>query len=245
MPNRIATHDGFASFEADESSGKELYTYAEEVIETWKRIGVGDRPRPIITEDHNGLFHDLEPGEYFDGRLPTVIKKLSLDQISALHNLFSNWAAYLAQQTQKIGAHRSEARRQERLMWSMIREKHKDTARQDGVKMSDQQASDSTRTDLRYIEPDARYEELNVTYSFLMAMVEVTEQDMSTISREITLRGLEVEAAARGRGFGNRSNSSEPTPTSLRGQIKKPDVTHSKKAPTKALGPKISLRNRG
>jgi len=227
--------DTYANFEADEQSGKEHYTYADKVIETWERIGIGDRPRPVITNDHSGIFHDLEPGQYFDGRLPNVIKKLSLDQISALHNLFSNWSAYLSQQTQKIGAHRSEARRQERLMWSMIREKHKTIARQVDVKMSEQRASDTTRIDLRYIEADARYEELNVTYNFMLAMVEVSDQDMTTISREITMRGQSLESDARGRGFDSRGQSEHLTrvPLSLRD-----NDAADKKTPTKALGRK-------
>jgi hypothetical protein len=235
----VDSNAGYDNFQASEAAGKAAYTYADRVIARWKQVGFASRPRPKLTEDHEGIFSTLKSGQYFDGRLPTVIKKLSLDQISALYSLFSNWFAYVQQQTEIVGAQRSEAKRQERLMWSMIREKHKQLGRNTGTKISEQRASDSTRIDIRYIEADAKYEELNVTYSFMQAMVEVAKQDLSTISREITIRQAELESGARGRGFGNRTADGS-VPRAVRFMRNTSD-DRSDATPKKATGRQIKI----
>ena len=76
-------------FELDESQALEEYTFANDVIIELENIGVGRDTRPRIVEDHADILSGLRAGDYFDGRLPTVIRKLSLDQLSALYSLFT------------------------------------------------------------------------------------------------------------------------------------------------------------
>ena len=75
------------SFETPENTGLEVYTYADRVKHRLAELGLRPRPQPQLDEEHAGVFPGLRPGQYFDGRLPVVIRKLSLDQLSALYSL--------------------------------------------------------------------------------------------------------------------------------------------------------------
>lgn len=196
---------GLDEFITDEVTGLNQYTYADNVKTRLNDIGVADAAlnKPRLEEEHKGIFPGLNPGDYFNGRLPVVIRKLELDQISALYSLFTAWFAYLTMQTNLIAAERSEALRQKEFIWSHVRKQHKFMP--DGTKNSDQAASDQARCDYRFVTANAKYEELDVLYDCMTATLNVTKQDMKMISREITIVQAKMEAEAS-EGFRGRMN---------------------------------------
>jgi len=184
--NGAANELGVEDFVTDEITGLNLYTFADRVKTRLQAIGIGEQShRPKLEEDHRGIFPDLKPGDYFNGRLPVVIRKLTLDQLSALYSLFASWYSYLTFQTGLIAAERSEALRQKEFLWSHIRKQYKYNT--DGSKNTDQNMSDRARGDYRFVTTMAKYSELNAIYECMVATLEVAEQDMKMISREVTI----------------------------------------------------------
>lgn len=191
------------TFGVGEEEGKQHYTYAEKALRRLQTMGLGNISRPIVEEVHARIY-GVAVRSYFDGRMPSTLKSLSLDELSSLYTLFCNYNAYLVQEYSKIAAERSEASKQKSLMWSMIRMKHLKAAREFDMALSDQKCSDLTRYDKRFVEPDGVYEELNVMKDCLEAVLRVIDQNMKVLSREVTIREAKVEAEARGRGLHSR-----------------------------------------
>lgn len=194
-------------FALNEEDMKEQYTYAPRAIEQMHKLRLTGRLMPKYSEIHESIFEDIESGQYFDGRLPIVLKKLSMDQLSALLSLFSNWYGYLIQQLGIVAAERSEAKRQKETAWSMVRMSHHKMAKRHKVTLSDQKASDLTRYDSRYVSYCARFEELDVLYKMLQGVLRTAGSDQEVISREITIRDIQIESEARARGI----NSGAPS----------------------------------
>ena len=200
---------GVEDFVTDEITGINLYTFADRVKERLKSTGIGEQSqRPKLEEEHKGIFVGLKPGDYFNGRMPVVIRKLTLDQLSALYSLFTSWYSYLTFQTNLVAVERSEASKQKEFLWSHIRRQYKFNP--DGTKNSDQVMSDMARGDYRYAKANARYEELNVLYNCMLATLEVTEQDMKMISREVTINQAKLAKDALGSGFRERVMNTRP-----------------------------------
>lgn len=194
MP-KVNQNDGAASFgdvdwKTSEVKGLETYAFSDRVIEQLDRLGIGNRERPSVLKDHVGILPGLKAGQYFDGRLPTVIRRLSLDQLSALYSLFSNWYAYLHAQLRRFAAIRSEKLKQKEFLWSMARQQYRHYEDEDGKKKkrSEQQMSDSARQDFRFVKASAEYEEYNCIVQCMEGMLEVAELDMKVISREVTIQ---------------------------------------------------------
>lgn len=195
---------GVEDFVTDEITGLNLYTFADRVKTRLQAIGVGEQSqRPRLEEDHKGIFPGLKPGDYFNGRLPVVIRKLTLDQLSALYSLFASWYSYLTFQTGLIAAERSEALRQKEFLWSHIRKQYKYNP--DGSKNSDQAMSDLARGDYRFVTAFAKYSELNAIYECMVATLEVAEQDMKMISREVTINQAKLAKEFLGGGHVDRA----------------------------------------
>jgi hypothetical protein len=189
-------------FYTDEGTGLNAYTFADRVKTRLGEMGIGRSNKPILAEEHKGVFPGLEPGDVFNGQLPVVVRRLSLDQLSALYSLFTSWYSYVSSMTNIIAVERSEAKRQKEFLWSHIRRQYKVDV--DGKKISDQACSDLARGDYRFVVADAKYEELNVLYNCMNASLEVTEADMKMISREVTIVQAKLEKDAQGSGFGSR-----------------------------------------
>jgi hypothetical protein len=198
-------HEPSNDWEVNEVEGLKAYTYADKVLQSIKELGLSRLDRPKVTGYQEGLT-ELSAGEYFDGRLPPVLIRLSLDQLSALYSLFSNWYAYVMSTMHAVMIERSEAKRQREFLWAMIRQQHKmDPSRVDKEgnpkKRSDPEMRDMAKLDSRFVKEDARYEQLNMLYKYLEAMALVAEQDMKMISREITIQQIKIEAEFQRRGL--------------------------------------------
>ena len=194
-------------FNTDEVSGLEAYTFADEVKKILSSIGLTDMEAPILQEEHEGIFSGLKPGQYFDGRLPTVIRRLSLDQLSALMSLYCNWYAYLQSKTQFAAIDKAEAKKQQEFILASIR-----TQRAiDPVtkkKRTDTAIRQIAETDFRFVEPTSRVVKLPALHSYLEAAVKVASLDLKVISREVTIQQTKLEY---GNPFkGGRSPSSSP-----------------------------------
>jgi hypothetical protein len=198
------------AFSTDEVTGLSTYQFSDKVKSRFVEIVGRTGDRPTLEEEHRGIFPGLMPGDYFTGQLPTVIRRLSLDQLSALYSLFGGWYRYLAYQTNLIAAERSEALRQKEFLWARIRQQFRVDS--DGKKNSAQTQSDLARKDYRYVKASAHYEELNSLYSCMLAALEVAHQDMKVISREVTIHQAKLEAEYMGNNMGNRLSNPFPKP---------------------------------
>ena len=185
--------EGALSTEIGEIEAMERYNIVQRVEEHIAAFGITAPSRPVVSEEQTSWIPGLETGQYFDGRLPTVIRRLSLDQLSELLGLMSGYYAYLSFVTNKAAAERSEALRKKEVLWSYIRDTVKRTPDPDtGKRPTDQSASDAVRHDIRFVTAGAGYDEANCVYETLNAMLRVTEQDMKVISREVTIQQMKL-----------------------------------------------------
>lgn len=198
------------TFICNESDGLEAYEFADDVKERVKNIGITTPPRPLVEEEHATIIQGLEVGSYFDGRMPTIIRTLTLDQLSSLYGLLRAYYAYLAFQTKLIAAERSEALRQKEFIWSSVRGQYKRAKDPlTGKRPSDQAASDSTRYDVRFVEYNAKYQKINALYDILDAMLSVAESDMKLVSRQVTIQQEKFRQKLLQDGFGRRGDYEE------------------------------------
>lgn len=197
-------------FQCDQDDAERYYTFSDRVIGKLQELGVGNMPIPELKEEHDGIFSKMKRGSYFDGRLPTTIRKLSFDQISATLTLVTDWYSYIMQQAMLIEAELSEAKRQKEFMWAMVRTRIKDTARSQGKKVSDALASDLARIDSRFVKVDAVFIEKDTLNNCMQAMLRSAGHNLKTVSREITIRQIKEEAEARARGLGNVGAGDRP-----------------------------------
>lgn len=190
-------------FVSDENHGMTAYTFADKVKKRVADLGVGNYQRPRLEKDHEAVILHLKKGQFFDGRLPTVIRKLTLDQLSALYSLYSNWFGYITTQFMLIAAERSEATRQRDFLLNHLKNYYRATD-DEGKKLPETAITDAAKTDKRYVLANARYEELTAVYNMLEAMREVANQDMRVISREVTIQQEKLHKELLLQGFGNR-----------------------------------------
>jgi hypothetical protein len=207
-PTDLGLESDEDSFATDEVTGLSSYTFSDRIKERMKDLGLtGYADRPRLSEEHDGIFPDLESGDYFNGRLPVVVRRLSLDQISALYSLYTAWFAYLTFQTNMIAAERSEAFTQKEFVWSHVRKQYKyytDMGDDKIRKRSDQQMSDEARCDYRFVKANSRYTELNTLYKSMLDTMEVAKKDMEMVSREVTIVQTKLEAEAQAAGIKGR-----------------------------------------
>ena len=201
-PGQEEDDEGFAT---DEVTGLQSYTFSDRVKSKMQELGLtGYAERPILTEEHDGIFPDLEAGDYFNGRLPVVVRRLSLDQISALLTLVTRWFAYLTFQKNMIAAERSEASKKKEFVWSHVRKQYRYYWDENGKrgKRTDQQMSDEARCDYRFIKANSQYTELNTLYDAMLDTMEVAKRDMEMVSREVTIVQTKMEAEYMASGMG-------------------------------------------
>jgi hypothetical protein len=190
-------------FISDENHGMTAYTFADRVKKRVADLGIGNYLRPRLDKDHEGLFPGLKKGDYFDGRLPTVIRKLSLDQLSALYSLFSNWYGYVATQFMVIATERSEAMRQRDFLLTHLRNYYR-VPDESGKKPPETSITDAAKQDKRYVLANARAEELDCLYNQIAIGRGIASQDMRVISREVTIQQEKFQKELMLKGFGNR-----------------------------------------
>jgi hypothetical protein len=191
--------DGGLNTDVGEVEAMERYSYAPRIDEILESYGVTAPPRPMLDEEHQQWIPGLVAGQYFNGRLPTIIRKMTLDQLSVLHSLFSGYFAYLAFVTNKAAAERSESLRKKEFLWSYIRDSIKRALDPEtGKRPTDQSASDATRHDIRFVTASADYDVKNCVYETLTGMLKIAEQDMRVISREITIQQMKLFEGYKG-----------------------------------------------
>lgn len=203
---------------------EEQYAFSDEIIEEYEKIGLIGRKRPVLQDIHTRILGG-SVGDYYDGSTPTVVRQLSLDEVSALHSLLTNWYGYLGAQFAVYSARRNEARKKKEVSWSIIRNNYRKIGREYGVSYTDQKLSDFARQDSRFLPLDAEYEKLNAIYNTLGALLEVTKKEVESISREVTIRQVKAESEARGRGMANRVAPSTVRVPERRGRVSIGDAT--------------------
>ncbi len=200
----------YIDFEASENDGIEAYTFAETVKNRASMLGIGNYVRPKLEEDHESIYPGERAGNYFEGRLPTVIRKLDLDQLSALYSLFSNWYGYLTTQTMLVAAERSEALRQKEFLKRHLKNHYRAAVNPEtDRKFPETALLDIAEADKRFIKVNAEYEQKNALYEILDAMRKVADQDMKVISREVTMQSDKFRKELLLQGFGKRGSTED------------------------------------
>jgi hypothetical protein len=191
-------------FVSDENHGMTAYTFADRVKKRVADLGIGNYERPRLEKDHESLFPRLKRGDYFDGRLPSVIRKLTLDQLSALYSLFMNWYGYVAMQFMVIATERSEAMCQRDFLLTNIRNYYR-VPDPDGKKPPETAITDAAKQDKRYVLANAKAEELDCLYNQVLVTRGIASQNMKVISREVTIQQEKLQKELMLQGFGNRA----------------------------------------
>ena len=193
---------------ADEMLGtideaRETYSgFQEQATENAAQAGIPIPYRPRMLEEHGKMYSDIPVGEYFDGRMPAAVKTLSLNQISSLYTLFMNWYAYVSAQERVWRAKKSEANKLRSHIEAACRRLH--STDEVGGKRSDQMARILAKLDVDFMEAERDLEIATATHDLIDAQLRVANKNLAMISREITLRGLQIEGQAAHRGFNTR-----------------------------------------
>lgn len=188
----------------DEGEALKLYSFHPQVKKRLEGMGVGHYDRPVLEEEHVSIYPDKGVGQYFDGTLPTVIRKLSLDQLSALHSLFSNYYGYLTTHAMLVASERSEALRKREYMLHHLKNFYRRPDPTTGKKPPETSITDLAKDDHRYVTLDAAYQEVNAYYDILEAMRSVAYKDMQVVSREVTINYEKFRQELLGKNFNNR-----------------------------------------
>lgn len=192
----------------DEGAALELYSFHDRVKSRIEDMGVCSYDRPALTEEHESIYPGRHAGQYFNGTLPVVIRKLSLDQLSALHSLFSNYYGYLTTHALLVASERSEALRKREYMLHHLKNFYR-RPNLDGKKPPESSITDLAKDDHRYVSLDAAYQEVNAYYDILEAMRSVAYKDMQVISREVTIHYEKFRQDLLGHNFRNRGRDGD------------------------------------
>jgi hypothetical protein len=165
---------------------------------------MGAYDRPVLSEEHAAIYPDKHVGQYFNGTLPSVIRKLTLDQLSALHSLFSNYYGYLTNHAMLVASERSEALRKRDYMLHHLKNFYRRPNPQTKKKPAEAAIPSLAKDDHRYVTLDAAYQEVNAYYDILEAMRSVAYKDMQVISREVTIHYEKFRQDLLGQNFRNR-----------------------------------------
>lgn len=207
--SRARTGSNFdEAFEVDVDTGDKLYSFVDKAQTRLSELGINPPEIPTMEDEHVVIFDDYQgmrigAGDRFDGRFPTVIRRLSLDQLSALQSLFTSWYKYIAYQSELLASQKSEADKRRGLRQARLRNTL--SMDKEGNKRTDQQRTNAAKYDRRFIEADADYEELAAADRILKAILKGAEQDLKTISREITVNQALQEQEANKARYGKRS----------------------------------------
>lgn len=185
-------------FVTDEVTGLETYRIADKVKERLLSLGIDESrfDRPILEEEHRGIFPNLKPGDYFDGRMPRVLKRLSLDQLSALSGLMNGWHQYIVSKRTLAAVERAEARQQAKFISSLVRSQYKESGG------SDKEAEEAACQDFRYVEANSHLATIENVYNTLDDFAELAKSNMSTLSRELSNIRTKMEQELMGSGVG-------------------------------------------
>ena len=144
----------------------EKYSVADVAIEMMNQLGITTHDKPLIEEDHATLVR-LPVNTYFDGRMPPMVKNLSLEQLSSVYDLFQRWYGYIMGQMSEWKIRKSEADRKREVALVSARRRHSYDA--SGKKNPDQVRNDMARQDIFYIEADSEFELARAMYDLLEA----------------------------------------------------------------------------
>lgn len=193
------------TFGLDEQDLRDKYSYSGRVMEKLEALGFTTTVKPKVSAQMASILDDLEEGQYFNGRLPQSLSRLSLEDLSDLHVLFTNWMHYITVTLNEVIVARSEVDAKKSAIWSMVRMKHlKDAKKHIGMNLTDQRQSDLARYDLRFVDANQEYVELTALRNCLESLQKLAEANTNVVSREVTRREIALNAETRGRNIEGR-----------------------------------------
>lgn len=190
---------------------KEAYLIDGKVEDELATMGILDPLRPTYEPEHTTIFSGVSEGEYFDGRMPTVVKRLSLDQLSHLYGLLQGWYAYVQGKYGIWKTRKSQTKEIKGVTEAFCRKGYRESGQ------SDENSRVLAKQDIRFIEANAEFEKASAILDILEAQMKTASKNLDLISREITLRGYDIQAGARHRGFNRSLRYAEDGPEQERG----------------------------
>lgn len=190
----------FTNMACDIEQGRKEYDIVEYALEVAAEIGVTMPTRPVYQEDHLDVFPGAVAGHYFDGRLPTTVRRLNLDQLSNMYAMLQAWYGYLSAQLSEWKIRKSQTKAIMDNTYAYLSELYKSSGR------PVTSAQSLAKHDYRYVEDSADHEKSVAVYSIIEASIKTASKNLDLTSREITIRGMELESARKGRGFYNRTD---------------------------------------
>lgn len=124
-------------------------------------------------------------------KLPPNLAECNWAELQQLLGIFTEWFVYASEQKELHTGKRNAADEKKGLTWSLIRKSKEGT-------IADK--DDDTRCDARYQDAQAEYEHYDTMVRILGAMVKGLDQQVSSISRAVTI--LELRQGVEGKGVG-------------------------------------------
>jgi hypothetical protein len=178
--------------------GRRIYNINDIVKSEAENIGVTTVVRPQLDQVHTSIFPGTKEGHYFDGRMPTVMKRLSLDQLSHLHSLLQSWYSYLAHQQAMWKVRKAATKQILDNTEACLRGLYKSEGN------SDQNARDMATHDMRYVEDNAELAKASAIATLIDAALRSAWHNIELVTQELITRGVQLKTTMSGRNF-NRS----------------------------------------
>lgn len=185
------------------------YNFAEEVIDDLNKMGLKAKSIPTVDESLKGMFHELEPGSYFDGSLPTTVRGLTLDQLSNLYSLFCNWYGYVKYQETVTATALSAAKAKRDFVLARLRKGEAEDRRNSDKNLEPADIRATAVSNYQYVEANAEALYLEALHAFLEAAVKMADRDMKRISREVTIVQTQMEHGNLAGNLGRRGRRGE------------------------------------
>lgn len=128
-------------------------------------------------------------GKYFDGRLPTNVNDLNINELGDLYGMMDKYANWLTGFTTVAKAEVTNAGEKLSLAKARIRKSKKG---------SKEERDDETICDSRYVEINAAWLEASEYHALLAGLLEAAARDLRVISRLVETKKVEFEQGRRG-----------------------------------------------
>lgn len=188
---------------------REYDEHEQKVAAELAKMGVRHPSRPKIEEAHRDMFQAGLVGQYFDGNIPTSFSRLALRQLEDLHTIAAAWFSYIANQLIRYQVSARFSKTKKDSIWGMVRGIKKAELQNMGLPATgrDQAAADLTSMDGRFVLSNALYLKEQAMCDVLNNLRDVAENNVSAVSRAITVRVGGEEHMHRGRGLGQYRGS--------------------------------------
>jgi len=140
-------------------------------------------------------FHGGKPADR--PQIPDNLAEIGLAEIGNLLGVLTKWHSYAIGQKILAGNQRDAAAEKKAFAWKRIRGMKSGT-------VSDK--DDAAGIDIRYVDVEAQYRQLDAKYSLLAGMVEALKRETETVSRAFEVLRQRIQTEGRDVGVGRQAD---------------------------------------